>query len=224
MTDMIELTIDLPDEHSTIDFGARLAQSCKPPMRIYLSGELGAGKTTLSRGFIRGLGHVGSVKSPTYTLVEPYEFDDAMVFHFDLYRVADPEELAYMGFDDYLMAPALLLVEWAERGGDWLPPPDLLIHLSSLDGGRQLTLSGRSQQGNRVCQQLQCNLYPLQHPGNREPTVGPISYFEHCSGNCFAGACQHLTTNYLRGDVSSDLHLKSAKHQLILIRFSKIDD
>jgi len=154
MTDMIELTIDLPDEHSTIDFGARLAQSCKPPMRIYLSGELGAGKTTLSRGFIRGLGHTGSVKSPTYTLVEPYEFDDAMVFHFDLYRVADPEELAYMGFDDYLMAPALLLVEWAERGGDWLPPPDLLIHLSSLDGGRQLTLKGRSQQGKRVCQQL----------------------------------------------------------------------
>ena len=77
-----------------------------------------------------------------------------MVFHFDLYRVADPEELAYMGFDDYLMAPALLLVEWAERGGDWLPPPDLLIHLSSLDGGRQLTLNGRSQQGKRVCQQL----------------------------------------------------------------------
>ena len=154
MTDMIEHIIDLPDERSTVAFGARLAQCCKPPLRIYLSGELGAGKTTLSRGFIHGLGHVGSVKSPTYTLVEPYELDDVMVFHFDLYRVADPEELAYMGFNDYLIAPALLLVEWAERGGDWLPPPDMLIHLSVLDGGRQLTLIGCSQQGKQVCQQI----------------------------------------------------------------------
>jgi tRNA threonylcarbamoyladenosine biosynthesis protein TsaE len=154
MIDTTELSIDLPDEQSTIAFGGRLAQVCKPPLRIYLSGDLGAGKTTLSRGFLRGLGHPGNVKSPTYTLVEPYEFDSVMVFHFDLYRVADPEELAYMGFEDYLMTPAVLLVEWAERGGDWLPQPDLLVHLSLSGGGRNLSLSWGSEEGKQVCRQL----------------------------------------------------------------------
>ena len=154
MTEMTEFNIELPDEQSTIAFGARLAQVCKPPLKIYLSGELGAGKTTLSRGFLRAVGHVGSVKSPTYTLVEPYEFDDVKVFHFDLYRIADPEELAYVGFDDYLMAPAILLVEWAERGGDWLPQADLLVRLSSFNDGRQLRLRGGTEAGRWVCQQL----------------------------------------------------------------------
>ena len=158
MTDMTELTVDLPDEHSTMAFGASLARVCPSPLRIYLSGELGAGKTTLSRGFLHALGHEGSVKSPTYTLVEPYEFDNVMVFHFDLYRIADPEELAYMGFDDYLMTPAILLVEWADRGGDWLPPPDLLVHLSPLGEGRQLRLMPQSAQGLMVCRQLRKGL------------------------------------------------------------------
>ena len=154
MTDMTEFTVDIADEHSTMAFGASLARVCPSPLRIYLSGELGAGKTTLSRGFLRALGHEGSVKSPTYTLVEPYEFDSVMVFHFDLYRVADPEELAYMGFEDYLMTPAVLLVEWAERGGDWLPQPDLLVHLSLSGGGRNLSLSWGSEEGKQVCRQL----------------------------------------------------------------------
>jgi tRNA threonylcarbamoyladenosine biosynthesis protein TsaE len=87
-------------------------------------------------------------------LVEPYEFDDVKVFHFDLYRIADPEELAYVGFDDYLMAPAILLVEWAERGGDWLPQADLLVRLSSFNDGRQLRLRGGTEAGRWVCQQL----------------------------------------------------------------------
>ena len=158
MTDMTEFTVDIADEHSTMAFGASLARVCPSPLRIYLSGELGAGKTTLSRGFLRALGHEGSVKSPTYTLVEPYEFDSVMVFHFDLYRIADPAELAYMGFDDYLMTPAILLVEWADRGGDWLPPPDLLVHLSPLGEGRQLRLIPRSEQGALVREQLSKNL------------------------------------------------------------------
>ena len=81
-----------------------------------------------------------------------------MVFHFDLYRIADPEELAYMGFDDYLMTPAILLVEWADRGGDWLPPPDLLVHLSFLGEGRQLRLMPQSAQGLMVCRQLRKGL------------------------------------------------------------------
>jgi tRNA threonylcarbamoyladenosine biosynthesis protein TsaE len=148
----------MPNEQSTMAMGASLAQICPSPLRIYLSGELGAGKTTLSRGFLRALGHAGNVKSPTYTLVEPYEFDNVMVFHFDLYRIADPEELAYMGFDDYLMTPAILLVEWADRGGDWLPPPDLLVHLSSLGEGRQLRLMPQSAQGLMVCRQLRKGL------------------------------------------------------------------
>ncbi|MDG0992470.1 MAG: tRNA (adenosine(37)-N6)-threonylcarbamoyltransferase complex ATPase subunit type 1 TsaE [Luminiphilus sp.] len=158
ITDMTELTVDMPNEQSTMAMGASLAQICPSPLRIYLSGELGAGKTTLSRGFLRALGHAGNVKSPTYTLVEPYEFDNVMVFHFDLYRIADPEELAYMGFDDYLMTPAILLVEWADRGGDWLPPPDLLVHLSPLGEGRQLRLMPQSAQGLMVCRQLRKGL------------------------------------------------------------------
>jgi len=151
MTDEAFPTIDLPDEAATLDFGRRLAVLTQPPLCIHLMGDLGAGKTTLSRGLLRGLGHEGSVKSPTYTLVEPYTIAGLQVFHFDLYRLADPEELAYIGIEDYFAAQALILVEWPDRGGTHLPQPDLSCYLAVCDEGRRLRLEPGSDKGMALC-------------------------------------------------------------------------
>jgi len=97
---------------------------------VFLEGQLGAGKTTLVRGLLRGLGHTGVVKSPTYTLLEPYNIDSQEVYHFDLYRVNDPQELEFVGFDEIVDGPGLKLFEWAERASDWLPAPDVRVQLT----------------------------------------------------------------------------------------------
>jgi len=136
-----------PDERATVAFGARLARACGAGALIFLRGELGTGKTTLVRGMLRGLGHEGVVKSPTYTLVEPYRLGERWVYHFDLYRVSDPEELEYFGAREYFDAGALCLVEWPEQGRGFLPEPDLIIVLAYLNHGRQLRLSAHTDRG-----------------------------------------------------------------------------
>jgi tRNA threonylcarbamoyladenosine biosynthesis protein TsaE len=135
------------DEQAVVDLGSRLAQLLPAGCSVFLRGDLGAGKTTLVRGVARGLGHAGAVKSPTYTLVEPYEHLEPPLYHFDLYRLGDPEELEFMGLRDYFSGRALVFIEWPERGGDFLPTPDLEIRLGAQASGRRVELEAFSERG-----------------------------------------------------------------------------
>lgn len=153
-----ELIKSLEGEEATIELGKILARCLNGRGRIYLRGELGAGKTTLCRGIIRAMGHVGAVKSPTFTLVEPYSLPGGQVYHFDLYRLNDPDELEYIGIDDYFDVKALCLVEWPDRAAGTLPSSDLDIEL--LIEGRQRTavLGARSEFGNKVLELIKLEL------------------------------------------------------------------
>jgi tRNA threonylcarbamoyladenosine biosynthesis protein TsaE len=135
---------------ATERLGARLAKIIKPGCVMYLHGDLGAGKTTLARGLLRGLGHRGTVKSPTYTLVEPYQIGAWRLFHWDLYRLADPEELEYLGLRDQLDGEAVLLIEWPERGRGELPVADVDVSLSYVGEGRACRLEARSEVGMKL--------------------------------------------------------------------------
>lgn len=130
--------------------GARLARCLAAGLFIYLEGDLGSGKTTLTRGVLRELGHRGAVRSPTYTLVEPYVTTLGTVYHFDLYRLADPEELEFLGVRDLFAGEALCLVEWPERGKGILPRPDLVVHLAAEGEGRRLRAEAASRRGEAV--------------------------------------------------------------------------
>ena len=132
---------------ATEALGARLARRLRPGCVLELHGDLGAGKTTLARGLLHALGHRGAVKSPTYTLVEPYQIGTWRVFHWDLYRLADPEELEFLGLRDQLDGEAALLIEWPERGLGELPAADLVISLGYAGAGRAARLEARSPRG-----------------------------------------------------------------------------
>ncbi len=137
----------LANEEATLAFGARLAQAMNGGLVVYLYGELGVGKTTLVRGVLRALGLNGPVKSPTYTLVEPYRCAGRQAYHFDLYRLADPEELEYIGVRDFFAEDALCLVEWPERGSGFLPEPDVVVRLEYCPDGRGVRLEAPSAKG-----------------------------------------------------------------------------
>lgn len=151
---MSELELFTADEEAMLALGARIAEATGGVGVIYLHGDLGAGKTTLSRGIIRGLGHVGAVKSPTFTLVEPYELGAVRAFHFDLYRLVDPEELEFLGIRDYFEGDALCLVEWPQRGAGVLPKADLDITISSHGAGRALHMRAQGERGTAWCATL----------------------------------------------------------------------
>lgn len=148
---MSQLKLFAADEDEMLALGARIAQATAGQGVIYLHGDLGAGKTTLSRGLVRGFGHEGKVKSPTFTLVEPYEMASVRVFHFDLYRLVDPEELEFLGIRDYFSGDALCLVEWPERGAGILPKADLDITITPHGAGRMLSLEPQSERGAGWC-------------------------------------------------------------------------
>jgi tRNA threonylcarbamoyladenosine biosynthesis protein TsaE len=129
----------LNSTEATEQFGAALWTILPETGVIFLQGDLGAGKTTLVRGFLRGAGFTGVVKSPTFTLVEEYNLGERKIFHFDLYRLSDPEELEWIGIRDYFSQNCLCFIEWAERGTGFLPTPDAIISLTVQDLGRNLT-------------------------------------------------------------------------------------
>lgn len=150
----MSLVVDVVGEEAMVELGRIIGRALEQEAGalVFFNGGLGAGKTTLCRGILNAFGHAGAVKSPTYTLVEPYAFNDCTLYHFDLYRMADPEELEYMGIRDYLAAERnYCLVEWPERGTGVLPSPDLEIRISMAGRGRKLEMASFSPIGDNSC-------------------------------------------------------------------------
>lgn len=149
-----DASVYLEDEAATLAFGARLAAALKPGLFISLSGDLGSGKTTLARGVLRGLGYEGKVKSPTYTLVELYKLSRLDLYHFDLYRFSNPQELLDAGFRDDFDDGNICLVEWPERAAGLLPQADLAITLAAERTGRRLKIKAQTEPGRNCLNML----------------------------------------------------------------------
>ncbi|MRR49492.1 MAG: tRNA (adenosine(37)-N6)-threonylcarbamoyltransferase complex ATPase subunit type 1 TsaE [Rhodocyclaceae bacterium] len=142
-----EFTLPLADEAATLALGAALAGQVAPGLSVWLEGDLGAGKTTLVRGLLRALGHLGAVKSPTYTLVEVHVVSGLNLYHFDFYRFNQPEEYLEAGLDEYFAGQGICLVEWPDRAAPYLPPADLRLVLSVEGQGRLARLVAGSERG-----------------------------------------------------------------------------
>ena len=170
---MSDLQFFLRDEAHTLAFGELLALAMcidkSSPVKsdyikpedveilggiIYLNGGLGAGKTTLTRGVMRGFGYEGAVKSPTYTIIEPYEFQKSQIYHFDLYRLAYAEEVEYLGAENYFSPKNLCLIEWAVKGKGSIPLPDLVVNLSEQGEGRLIKCQDHSEKGFKIIQRI----------------------------------------------------------------------
>ena len=154
---MTQLRVLLANEQKMNAFGEEIAKAVtcvNRPLLIVLNGDLGAGKTTLSRGILLGLGHMGAVKSPTYTIVEPYDLEIGKVFHFDLYRLMDPEELYDIGFNDYLSEAQLCMIEWPDKGGGLVPKADISLQINSNGLGREVILTAQTGFGSQCVDQL----------------------------------------------------------------------
>jgi tRNA threonylcarbamoyladenosine biosynthesis protein TsaE len=151
-------TLELADEAATLNFGAVIAQAMQANLTIYLHGNLGAGKTTLVRGLLHGLGYAGKVKSPTYTLVEPYELPDFTLYHFDLYRFNDEEEWDAAGFRDYFNAQSVCLIEWPENAENVLPIPDMNVNFTIKNAGRSVKVSAHSPLGQQCLKAMKLDV------------------------------------------------------------------
>ena len=128
--------LNSPEE--TEQMGAELSRRLSTKCTVFLYGDLGAGKTTLVRGFLREIGHQGAVKSPTYTVVEEYRINEQKIYHFDLYRLNDPEELEWIGIRDYFEEEAICFIEWPEMGKGFLPTADIVIELTQQQNAREI--------------------------------------------------------------------------------------
>lgn len=150
-------TIWLEDDSATLAAGAAFAQQLKPGHVVYLQGELGAGKTTFARGILRGLGFLGKVKSPSYTLVEVYAISSLYLYHFDLYRFVNPTEWEEAGCREYFNSASVCLIEWPEKAQDLLPPPDMRFNLAAEGAGRTLIISAHSERGKQCLAKMCCH-------------------------------------------------------------------
>ena len=151
---MSQITRFLATEADTLALGAALALCLRPGMVVYLSGELGAGKTTLARGVLRGLGYDGRVKSPSFALLEPYKVSRLYLYHFDFYRFTCPRELEEAGFREYFNPDSVCLVEWPELAAGALPAADLQIRIEATGSGRQATIDSSTEAGGLCLESL----------------------------------------------------------------------
>lgn len=142
--------IELKNEGATVELGKQLGSAVSSGAVVYLHGTLGAGKTTLTRGILSAHGYSGAVKSPTYTLVEPYKFPELTIYHFDLYRLGDPEELEYIGIRDYFSNDCVCVIEWPEKGRGVLPAADIEVALTPHGEMRRARLTANNKKGEAI--------------------------------------------------------------------------
>jgi len=147
---MSNMNLIIKKEEEMLAYAASLAHALEGSAIIYLYGPLGAGKTTFTRGFLRGLGYQGKVKSPTYTLVEPYHVHGKMIYHFDLYRLIDAEELEHIGIREYFKFDTICLIEWPDKGFPLLPAADLACYIAFTVDGREIRVEALTIQGQEI--------------------------------------------------------------------------
>lgn len=159
---LASVSLQAQGEVAMVALGQQLGNALPWGTVLFLEGTLGAGKTTLSRGVLAAFGHSGAVKSPTYTLVEPYDLANGIVYHFDLYRLGDPEELEFMGIRDYFTANSVCLIEWPARGAGILPPADIVVEVTVANNGegRDIVFSAYSELACSVINALSIDTQP----------------------------------------------------------------